>query len=234
MSDYENIGDEVENAIVYALEAMRDSKVWRGPLRIDGTVKEFAEDVLSFVRAADDMKEGRNVVSLGTYQAATEENDALREQVATTSAALTAAGFVTGGLQEQVTECIAAGLRLTKENERKDATIATLTAEQPNVILQQAYAMACRERDEARADVERLTKENETHRKTLASVCIDILTSPAVTDTMWCHDSGLSTTNDYIASALGIDTVTPQGAPSEALLSLATSSYAKKTDEVKS
>lgn len=55
-------------------------------------------------------------------------------------------------------------------------------------------------------------------RKALASVCIDILTSPAVTDTMWCHDSDLCTTNDYIAGVLGFDTVDPDGSPSQQLL----------------
>lgn len=58
-------------------------------------------------------------------------------------------------------------------------------------------------------------------REALASVCIDILTSPAVTDTMWSHRSGLSTTNDYIASVLGIDTVDAYGKPTAELARLA-------------
>jgi FtsZ-binding cell division protein ZapB len=138
MSDYENIGDEVENAIVYALEAMRDSKVWRGPLRIDGTVKEFAEDVLSFVRAADDMKEDRNVVSLGTYQAATEERDALREQVVT----------------------------LTAERERFNDVIRGAIGDKHKTLTGDTLAKAMIGTvTHLRADVERLTKERDALQK---------------------------------------------------------------------
>jgi len=78
------------------------------------------------------------------------------------------------------------------------------------------------------ARISELYRDNEQHladikalRTALASVCIDILTSPAVTDTMWSHRSGLSTTNDYIASVLGIDTVDAYGKPTAELVRLA-------------
>lgn len=65
------------------------------------------------------------------------------------------------------------------------------------------------------------TEDLERLYAALASVCIDILTSPAVTDTMWRHDRGLSTTVDYIAGVLGIDTVDAYGKPTTELVRLA-------------
>ena len=70
--------------------------------------------------------------------------------------------------------------------------------------------------------VARLLAEREAKlRRALASVCVDILTSTAVTDTLWCHDSGLATTNDYIAGVLGINTVDAYGNPTAELARLA-------------
>ena len=66
------------------------------------------------------------------------------------------------------------------------------------------------ERDALRAEVEAM-------RRCLADTCHAVLTSPAVTDTLWTSCSDLVTVVDDIATVLGIDTVAPEGGPSAAL-----------------